>query len=62
MSPFGNYQHVVPAAARHCPSGRCAVCGSHPAQLRQEFDTMVRRPWNPAEIDILSRAARSALL
>jgi len=62
MSPFGNYRHVVPATARHCPSGRCAVCRSHLAQLRQEFDAVVRQSWDPAEIDIFRQAARSALL
>ena len=62
MSPFGNYRHVVPAAARRCPSGRCVVCRSQPAQLRQEFDAVVRQSWSPAEIDILTMAAHSALL
>ncbi len=62
MSPFGNYRHIVPATARRCPSGRCVVCYSQPAQLRHEFDAVVRQSWNPAEIDILSQAARSALL
>ena len=62
MSPFGNYRHIVPASARRCPSGRCAVCSSQPAQLRQEFAAVVGGSWSPAEIDLLSQAARSALL
>ena len=62
MSPFGNYRHIVPASARRCPSGRCPVCCSQPALLRQEFAAVVRDSWSPAEIDLLSRAARSALL
>jgi len=62
MSPFGDYRRVVPAAARRCPSGRCAVCCSQPAQLRQEFAAVVRQSWSPAEIDLLGKAARSALL
>jgi glycine cleavage system regulatory protein len=62
MSPFGNYRHIVPASARRCPSGRCTVCASQPAQLRQEFTAVVSESWSPAEIDLLSQAARSALL
>lgn len=62
MNPFGNYRHVIPAKPQRCPSGRCAVCCSQPAQLRQEFAAMVCGSWSPAEIDILSQAARSALL
>jgi hypothetical protein len=62
MSPFGNYRHVVAANARRYPSGRCAVCRSQPTQLREEFEAMVRQSWDPAEIDILSQAARAALL
>ena len=62
MSPFGNYRHIVPASARRCPSGRCAVCCSQPAQLRQEFAAVVRDSWSQAEIELLSQAARSALL
>lgn len=62
MSPFGNYRHVIPAAARRCPSGRCQVCCSQPAQLSQEFAAVVRQSWSPAEIDLLSRAAHAALL
>lgn len=62
MSPFGNYRHIVPAAARKCPYGRCAVCGSQSVQLRQVFAAVVGLSWSPAEIDLLSKAARSALL
>jgi hypothetical protein len=62
MSPFGNYRHIVPASGRRCPSGRCAVCWSQPAQLRQVFATLVRLSWSAAEIDLLSKAAHSALL
>ncbi len=62
MNPFGNYRHIVPAAARRCPSGRCAVCWIQPAQLRQEFTSMVGLSWNPTEIVLLSKAARAALL
>jgi hypothetical protein len=62
MDPFRNYRQVIPATARHCPVGRCAVCCSQPALVRQEFAGMVRRAWSPAERDILGKAARSGLL
>jgi hypothetical protein len=62
MDPFRDYRQVVRAAARHCPSGRCAVCCSQAALVRREFADMVRRSWSPAELDVLSKAARSALL
>jgi hypothetical protein len=61
MNSFRNYRQVVPAG-RCCPSGGCAVCCSQPAQLRQQFDDVVRRSWSLVEIDRLSKAARSALL
>lgn len=62
MDPFRNYRQVVPAAGRHCPLGLCAVCCSQSALVRREFADMVRRSWSPAERDLLSKAARSALL
>lgn len=62
MDPFRNYRQVVPATARCSPSARCAVCRSQPAQVRQAFYEMTHRAWSPAEINRLSKAARSALL
>jgi hypothetical protein len=62
MDPFRDYRQVVQAATRHCPFGQCAACRSLPALVGQEFADMVRRSWSPAELDILDRAARSALL
>ena len=62
MSPFGDFRHVIPSATRRCPSGRCAVCCSQLAQLREKFAAMVRQSWSPAEIDILTKAEHSALL
>jgi hypothetical protein len=62
MDPFRNYRQVVPAVARHCPYGQCAVCCSQPTLVRREFDDLVRRSWSSAELDILINAARSALL
>jgi hypothetical protein len=62
MDPFRNYGPVVPAGARHCPSGGCAVCCGQPGLVSREFADLVRRVWSPAEVTILSQAARSALL
>jgi len=61
MDPFRNYRPVIPAG-RHCPIGRCAACCSGPVLVRQEFAEMVGRCWSPEEIDLLDKAARSALL
>ncbi len=62
MSPFGNYKQIIPAATRCRMPGRCAVCRMGPAQLCLEFVEMVSQSWSPAEVDILKKAARSALL
>ena len=62
MDPFGNYRQVVPAAKQHCPVGGCGVCYSQPDLVRREFTDLVGRNWSPAELDILTQAARSALL
>jgi hypothetical protein len=62
MDPFRNHRQVVPATARCRPSARCAVCHSQPAKVRQAFYEMTHRAWSPAEINRLSKAARSALL
>ncbi len=62
MDPFRNSRQVVPAVGRHCPYGRCAVCCSQPVHVRREFADLIRRYWCPAERDVLSKAARSALL
>jgi hypothetical protein len=62
MDPFRNYRKVFPARARHCPSGGCLVCWSQPLLVRRDFDDVVRRTWDPAERDTLSKAARAALL
>ena len=62
MSPFRNYGPVVPAVAWCSPFDRCAVCFSLPVQLRREFAAMISQSWSPSEIDLLSQAARAALL
>jgi hypothetical protein len=62
MDPFQKYLQDTIAAARHCPVGRCAVCASQPTLVRLQFADLVGRSWSPAEIDLLSKAAQSALL
>jgi hypothetical protein len=60
MTPFRNFGPVVPP--RRCPSGRCAVCCSGPAQVCQLFLEMVTHSWSKLELEILRKAAQSALL
>jgi hypothetical protein len=62
MDPFRNYRHVIPAVTRHCPLGGCAVCCSHAALVHREFTDLISGSWTLAELDLLSRAAHSALL
>lgn len=60
MTPFRNYGPVVPARCR--PSGRCAVCCGGSALICHVFAEMVGLSWSKVEIDILQKAAQSALL
>jgi hypothetical protein len=62
MDPFRDYRQALSAPRRHCPSGGCAVCRSQPALVLTEFTDLIGRAWSPAERDMLSKAARSALL
>ena len=63
MSPFGDHQQVVPAAAvRWHPSGRCAVCGNGSAHFFLEFVEIVILSWSRPEQELLRKAARAALL
>jgi hypothetical protein len=62
MNPFRNYPQSVLTAGRYCHTPGCLVCFSKPAHLLQEFLELVRQSWSPAQIDMLSKAARSALL
>jgi hypothetical protein len=62
MGPFGSYKQIIPAATRCRRPDRCAVCRMGPAKLCLEFVEMVSQSWSPAEVDILKKAARSALL
>lgn len=62
MDPSRNYPQPVHSSRQCRPSRRCVVCSRQPVQILQEFFGMVRGSWSTAEMDILSKAARSALL
>jgi hypothetical protein len=38
------------------------VCSGRSAQLRRQFFAIVRRAWDPAEMNLLTKAANSAFL
>jgi hypothetical protein len=60
VSGFRDYQSVIQAGVRRGDAARRAPLD--PEQVRALFGRMVRQVWTPAEIDILDRAARSAML
>jgi hypothetical protein len=60
VNGFRNYQNVIQTRARRGDSTGCVP--RDPEQIRALFSQMVRQAWTPAEIDILHRAANSALL
>jgi hypothetical protein len=62
MGPFRDYLQAVSAAARCHRYARCEVCSRRSAQLRQDFFAIVREAWSLAEMDLLTKAANSALL
>jgi hypothetical protein len=62
MGPFGDYHEPVHSGRRCFPFRRCEVCSRLSALLLQDFLAVVRGSWSTAEIDILSKAAHSALL
>ena len=62
MGPFGDSHKPVRSGRRCFPFRRCEVCSRLSPQLLEEFFAMVRGSWSTAEIDILSKAAHSALL
>jgi hypothetical protein len=62
MGPFRDYQRVIQAAVRCCDVRLCAATRGHPELLRQVFQAIIERSWDPAEVDRLREAARSALL
>jgi hypothetical protein len=62
MGPFRDYRRVIQTAPPCCDTKVCAATRYQPALLRQMFRSIVERSWGPAEIRMLRRAARSALL
>jgi hypothetical protein len=62
MGPFDEHQQVVSAAPRCCQTARCPVCSGRSAQLSRRFFAIVQLTWNPAEMNLLIKAANSALL
>ena len=62
MGPFREYRRVIQAAPRCCDTKLCAATRSQPALLRQVFHAIIEQSWNPAEVNRLRQAARSALL
>lgn len=62
MGPFRDHQQAVSASARCRRSARCAVCSGRPSQVRRQFFAIVCQAWNPSELNLLAKAANSALL
>ena len=61
MSGFRDYQSVIQqASVRRGDAARRVPLD--PEQVRALFGRMVRQAWTPDEIDILDRAACSAML
>ena len=60
VTGFRNYQSVIQAATRR--GDRTRRVPLDPEQVRALFSRMVSQSWPAAEIEILRRAARSALL
>ena len=57
---FRDYQSVIQAGVRRGDATRRVPLD--PEQVRALFGRVVRQVWTPAEIDILDRAACSAML
>lgn len=60
MSGFRDYQSVIQAGGRRGAATRRVPLD--PEEVRALFCQTVRQVWTPAEIDILNRAACSAML
>ena len=60
MSDFRDYRSVIQAGVRRRDAARRVPFD--PEEVRAVFAGMVRQAWTPAEIDILDRAACSAML
>jgi len=60
VSGFRDYQSVIQARVRRGDATRRVPRG--PEEVRALFGRLVRQVWTPAEIDVLDRAACSAML
>ena len=60
MSGFRDYPSVIRAGVRRGDATRRVPLDPEP--VRAVFGRMVRQGWTPAEIDLLDRAACSAML
>jgi len=60
VSGFRDYQSVIQAGVRRGDATRRVPLD--PEEVRALFGQMVRHVWTPAEIDLLDRAACSAML
>ena len=60
MKGFRDYQSVIQTGVRRGDAARRVPLD--PEQVLAVFGRMVRHVWTPAEIDILDRAASSAML
>jgi hypothetical protein len=60
VSGFRDYQSVIQAGMRRGDATRRVPVD--PEEVRALFGRVVRHAWTPAEIDILDRAACSAML
>ena len=60
MSGFRDYQSVIQTGVRRGDATRRVPPG--PEEVCALFGRMVRQIWTPAEIDLLDRAACSAML
>ena len=60
MNGFRDYQSVIQAGVRRADTARHVPLD--PEEVRALFGRMVGQIWTPAEIDILDRAACSAML
>ena len=60
MSGFRDYQSVIQTGVRRGDATRRVPLD--PEEVRALFGRMVRQVWTPAEVDLLDRAACSAML
>lgn len=60
MSGFRDYRNVIQAGLRRDDATQCVPLD--PEEVRAVFGRLVRQVWTAAEIDILARAACSAML